>query len=146
MGICEDVVKGNVSIAITHRECTRTADCSKQGVSLITAEQVCDGGVIYVVAAENHPLWAQDELLLEDIAQYPFVVTQLPGFNDEEDPFEVFCAKQEMQLNVTQRTASLATLLESLMQSQCCVFPGHDLCGRVYDPLPGYEGSGPVRG
>ncbi|MCF1429284.1 MAG: LysR family transcriptional regulator [Shewanella sp.] len=138
-GICEDVVKGNVSIAVTHRECTRTADCSKQGVSLITAEQVCDGGVIYVVAAESHPLWAQDELLLEDIAQYPFVVTQLPGFNDEEDPFEVFCAKQEMNLNVTQRSASLATLLESLMQSNAVSFLGTVCAAEFMNRFPGMK-------
>ncbi|MGI2258442.1 LysR family transcriptional regulator [Shewanella sp. GXUN23E] len=138
-GICEDVVKGNVCIAVTHRECTRTADCSKQGVSMITAEPVCDGGVIYAVAAEDHPLWAEEQLVLEQIAQYPFVVTQMPGFNDEVDPFEVFCAKQEMTLNVTQRTASLATLLESLMQSNAVSFLGTACAAEFMTRFPGMK-------
>lgn len=135
-GICEDVVKGNVCIAVTHRECTKTADCSKQGVSMITADTVCEGGIVYVVASESHPIWSQ-ELQLENIAQHPFIVTQMPGFNDEVDPFEVFCKKQELPLNVAQRTASLATLLESLMMSSGVSFLGTACASDFMTRFPG---------
>ncbi len=135
-GICEDVVKGNVCIALTHRECTRTADCSKQGVSMITAEPVCNGSVVYVVAAESHPLW-QQELLLENLAQHPYVITQMPGFNDETDPFEVFCNSHGLPLSVAQRTASLATLLESLTLSEGVSLLGTACASEFITRFPG---------
>lgn len=137
-GVCEDVVKGNVCIAITHRECTRTTECSKQGVSMISMDTITKGELVYLVASQEHPVW-QSDLSLGNIAKYPYVVTQVPGFNDDVDPLEVYCREHSIPLKVAQRTTSLATLLESLLDSDGVSFLGAGCAAEFMSRFPGIK-------
>ncbi|MBV7316313.1 LysR family transcriptional regulator [Shewanella sp. NIFS-20-20] len=136
--ICEDVIKGNVCLAITSRDCTRTSDCSKQGVSMVEADYIAQNEVVFLVANEQHPIWETDQTI-ENIANYPYLVTQTPGFNDLLDPMEA-CAKElGFPLVVSQRGASLATLAEAIIDGESTALLGARCAAEFMAKFPGIK-------
>ncbi|MGL4475112.1 MAG: LysR family transcriptional regulator [Shewanella sp.] len=134
-GICEEVVKGTVCIAITNRECTRTSDCSKQGVSMIQANYVGENKISFLVAHTEHPIW-QSQLTLEDIACHPYLVTQTPGYNDVCDPLEAFASQMQLNLKVHQRSSSLATSADCLMEGGALTLLGSRCAAEFLQKFP----------
>lgn len=119
--ICKKIINGSICIAVTNRHCHQV--CQPKDTHLLGLEPIGDGEFVYVVSHKDNPMW-QEELILDNIAKYPFVVTQVPGFNDELDPFEVYCQHRGMTLNIPLRTQTLASTLETIISHQAVTFIG----------------------
>ena len=44
-----------------------------------------------VIARQNHPIWDNSQICLDEMANYPFVILEGKGFNDKLDPFQIYC-------------------------------------------------------
>lgn len=121
--ICTKVINGEICIAITNRACTQTMDCNPKYSNLLHVEPISVGEHVYVVSAATSAIW-QESISLDNIAKYPFVVTQVSGFNDEKDPFEVYCELRGLALNVFLKTQNLASMIEALMSENTISFIG----------------------
>lgn len=121
--ICKKIINGEICIAITNRACTQTIDCNPKDTNLLHVESISVGEHVYVVSSNTCAIW-QENVSLDNIAKYPFVVTQLSGFNDEKDPFEVYCEQHSVELNVYLRTQNLASMIEALVQGNAISFIG----------------------
>ncbi|MBT1444844.1 LysR family transcriptional regulator [Shewanella sp. JM162201] len=135
--ICEDIIQGTTCIAITHRDCTQNLEC-KHLSSKLSVEPIAEGEMLFVVSRSDSALW-QAPLTLEAIGCYPFVVTQLPGFNDLTDPFERFCELEGLSLTTLQRASDLATLTEILTGSNAVSFLGSASAARFVERFPGLK-------
>ena len=135
-GLCEEVIQGQVSIAMTHQDCTKMPECQANRQSLLEVKPIGSGEFVHIIARDEHPVW-QTEGLLENIAQHPFIITQVPGFNDQTDPFETYCHQQSIQLNIFQKTHSLASLIQTILTSDSISFIGPKCAAEFMQNVPG---------
>ncbi|USD37362.1 MULTISPECIES: LysR family transcriptional regulator [Ferrimonas] len=136
--ICQQVLNGSLSMAVTHRECRKLKDCVSQNSDQLQVRRISEGQFLYIVAARDHPVW-QRERILEHLAEYPFVITQVIGFNNEVDPFEVWCEQRGHELQVDRKVQSLASLIERLVNSQAISFVGTRCAARFIDSFEGFR-------
>lgn len=136
--ICEEVIQGTVCIALTHRDCSTYTECPKSTIGLLESELLGAGQAVYMVAREGHPIWETD-MALEYIAQYPFMVTEVAGFNDDKDPLERFCEQQQLDLQVTYRSHSLAAVIERVRCSDTITFVGAKCAAEFMDGITGIQ-------
>ena len=136
--ICQQVLNGSLSMAVTHRECRKLKDCVSQNSDQLQVRRIGEGQFLYIVAAEDHPVW-QRERILENLAEYPFVITQVIGFNNEVDPFEVWCEQWGVELQVDRKVHSLASLIERLLNSQAISFVGTRCAAKFIDSFDGFR-------
>ncbi|WP_394202542.1 LysR substrate-binding domain-containing protein [Shewanella waksmanii] len=120
---CEDLLQGNISLAIIQQENVSIRAGLQKHSSEINCKPIGQGESVYIVAQENHPLW-QTDIMLTNIAEYPFIITAVAGFNDKLDPFEAYCEAQNIPLRTVHKTHSLAGLIGKLRQSLCVSFIG----------------------
>lgn len=109
--VCNKVMDGSVNIAVTNKKCL--SQCASRNTCKLTATPVAHGEFLYVIAHKESSMW-QKPLSLSNIANYPFVVTQASGFNDDIDPFEEYCKANDIKLNVLMRAQNLASTIEIL--------------------------------
>lgn len=119
--ICREIINGRVCIAITNCNCI--PECAPNEKNLLAIEPIATAEFVYVVSHRDNLMW-QENLVLENIAKYPFVVTQMPGFNDKLDPFEDYCLQQDIELNVSLRTQSFTSTIEAIISQQAVTFIG----------------------
>ena len=122
-GVCDDIIQGSVSLAIIQDESKGIMVYLNKHKDVLVSKQIGVGQFVYLVAGDGHPIW-HSEINLENIANYPFVVTEIPGFNDKVDPFSVYCCEHGLDLRVVHKTHSLAGLINKLKSSDSISFIG----------------------
>ncbi|WP_372872347.1 LysR family transcriptional regulator [Shewanella sp.] len=60
----------------------------------LSFERLCDSPGLCLVAASDHVIWQQSDIVLEQVCEYPFLCMNHPGFNDKVDPLELFCHRE----------------------------------------------------
>jgi DNA-binding transcriptional LysR family regulator len=133
--ICKKILNGEVCIAITNRPCTKTKDCSPIDASKLHVESISVGEHVYVISDRHNTMW-QSDLSLENIAKYPFVVIQLHGFNDKLDPFESYCNRHSIELDILLRTQNLASMIDALMLEKAVSFIGPHSAAKFISNVP----------
>ena len=127
-GVCDDILQGSISLAVIQDEGKEVRDFLHKHKDALVSTKIGVGQFVYVVACESHPIWNED-ITIEDIAAYPFIVTAIPGFNDGLGPFGVYCHEHGLELRIVHKTHSLAGLINklklsdsiSLVGTQCAV-------------------------
>lgn len=120
---CEDMLQGGMCLAVIQDDDTRIQESLQRNKSTLMASPIGTGEFVYIVARDEHPVWFSG-LTLADIANYPFVVTAIEGFNDIQDPFEVYCEQNQLPLSSIYKTHSLAGLITRLRSSDAISFLG----------------------
>ena len=120
---CEDMLQGGMCLAVIQDDDTQIQESLQRNKSTLMASPIGTGEFVYIVASEEHPVWFSG-LTLADIANYPFVVTAIEGFNDIQDPFEVYCEQNQLPLSSIYKTHSLAGLITRLRSSDAISFLG----------------------
>ncbi|WP_153913584.1 LysR family transcriptional regulator [Shewanella sp. TC10] len=60
-----------------------------------------------IVARHNHPIWNNEYICLEDVANYPFLILEGMGFNDKLDPFQIYCRQTGIEPASVHRFTSI---------------------------------------
>lgn len=120
---CKKVANGELDITLSHRQCQQMKECLSQHKSIVEFQNIGSGNFLYVIAREDHPVW-QQSLLLENITPYPFVVTQVSGFNNQVDPMEIFAEENQLPFEISTKVTNLASLMECLLSSDGVTFLG----------------------
>ena len=120
---CEEMLQGNMCLAVIQDDDEQIQALLSKHKSVLMATPIGVGQFVYIVASEEHPIWFSG-LTLADIAEYPFIVTAIEGFNDVQDPFEVYCEQNGLPLSSVYKTHSLAGLITRLRSSDAISFLG----------------------
>lgn len=135
---CEDMLQGGMCLAVIQDDDARIQESLTRHKSTLMATPIGTGQFVYIVASEEHPIWFSG-LTLADIAAYPFIVTAIEGFNDVQDPFEVYCEQHGLPLSSVYKTHSLAGLITRLRSSDAISFLGTRCAAEFIDMVHGLK-------
>jgi hypothetical protein len=90
-----------------------------------------------LVGNDKHPIWnMSDQIILENLCEYPFVYQEIKGFNDKVDPFEVFCQKEGIKLTSTHKVVGLEILYAHFLTMNSLAIESASEC-EMFNSLPG---------
>ncbi|BDY04227.1 LysR family transcriptional regulator [Ferrimonas sp. YFM] len=100
------------------------------------SKRICQSIHTRVVAVRDHPIWDRISELHLALLDYPFVVTEVPNFNEGRDPIEDYALSLGRTLEVEARVASLPDLVNVLSEGKAYSFIGGYSCKEYLESHP----------
>jgi len=116
----QGIMDGEITMGVccgNHQDAMKLVDGQYEIESLKRLED------IFLICSSKHPL-LQQEITLESIAKFPFIKTDLGCNPHATCPFEDWCRRNEIQLDVEISISSVSSLFNYLEESQAvCLVP-----------------------
>ncbi len=128
---CDDLVQGQADLMLNFKASDK---------SRLTSRLIASGELLFVIANEKHPIWrCPPNQMLDNIIQYPFLITECPFFNDRIDPLELYAIDQGRRLDVIGNVDSLSEVTEYIENSDAVTFVGLRVSADYLAHFPGIK-------